>query len=122
MANAFFKTIENKLHDVGHSIAGIFTAGESKALELATAAAHYVEQNGGQILRDAATAAVIAAETTPGGGMAKLAAAVTDVIAVLTTQGIPVIKSAINLAIEMALADAKQAGLINALPDTSTAG
>jgi hypothetical protein len=35
------------------------------------------------------------------------------VIAVLTTEGIPVIKSAVNLAIEMALADAKVAGLIN---------
>src|SRR5690349_8124158 len=104
MSNPFIKTIENKLHDVGHSIKSIFTAGESKALELATAAAHYVEQNGGQVLRDAASAAVIAAETSGGTGEAKLAAAVASVTSVLVTEGLPVVNSAIHLAVEMALA------------------
>ena len=113
MANPFLKTIENKLHDVGHSIKSIFTTGESKALELATAAAHYVEQNGGQVLRDAATAGVVTAEKAGGTGVEKAKTAFEAIVAVLKAEGLPIITAAINLAIEMALAEAKQAGLIN---------
>ncbi len=113
MANPFFKTIENKLHDVGHSITSIFTTGESKALELATAAAHYVEQNGGQVLRDAASAGVLKAEQAGGSGTDKAKAAFEAIVAILKAEGLPIVTAAINLAIEMALAEAKSAGLIN---------
>jgi hypothetical protein len=113
MNNPFWKALQNKFHDGVHTVEGIFTTSEQEALKVATAAAHYLEQNGGKVLRDAASAAVLSAELTPGDGIARASAAFASVIAVLASEGVPVIKSAVNLAIEMALADAKVAGLIN---------
>ena len=113
MTNPLWHSIQNAFHDDVNWLQGKLTSTQQEALKLATSAAHYVEENGGKVLRDAASAAVIAAETVPGDGMAKLSAAAASVTAVLVAEGIPVVKTAVNLAIEMALADAKQAGLIN---------
>ena len=79
MTNPFWKALQNKFHDGVHTVEGIFTSSEQEALKVATAAAHYVEQNGGKVLRDAASAAVLSAELTPGDGIARASAAVASV-------------------------------------------
>ena len=118
MANPFFKKIENFFHIGTHDAGTAFTAVEQEAVKDGLAAVHFLEQNGGKVLRDAATTAVIAVETTAGGGEAKAAAAFAQIAAVLVAEGIPVVKAAVKLAIEMALAKAKEAGLIATDPKT----
>ena len=113
MNNPIWHSLQNAFHDGVNWVQGKLTSGQQEALKLATSAAHYVEENGGKALRDAASAAVVAAETVPGGGMAKFAAAGAEVVAKLTAEELPVIKAAIDTAVQMAVADAKQAGLIN---------
>lgn len=56
-------------------------------------------------VKAAASAAVIAAETVPGGAEAKAAAAFTAASATLVAQGLPVIENAIKGAIEIAVAN-----------------
>ena len=113
MTNPIWHSLQNSFHDGVNWLQGKLTSGQQEALKLATSAAHYVEENGGKVLRDAASAAVIAAETVPGGGEAKFSAAVASVIATLAAKEIDVVKAAIDTAVQMAVADAKQAGLIN---------
>lgn len=63
-----------------------------------------IEAGGGKVLRDAAIAAVKAAEEAGGTGQEKLAAAVASVTAVLVAEGVPLINTAIHGAIEAAVA------------------
>lgn len=63
-----------------------------------------IEKGGGQILKDAALAAVKAMEVSPTTGQNKFAAAFDEVCKVLAAEGIPLLKNSINLAIEMAVA------------------
>lgn len=85
-----------------------FFLGLDKDVVAALAAlAESITNNGGAILINAAQAAVIAAEGAGGTGAQKLDAAKTAVIQVLTNQGIPFVESAVNGAIEAAVAQNK---------------
>lgn len=91
------KEFQNKFHDLVHGLVG-------GALGFFDALSSSIEKNGGQILRDAALAAVQAAETTGGTGDVKFAAALAAVIATLEKEGIPVVLNAVRGAIEGAVA------------------
>lgn len=93
-----FKTLQNKFHDFIHSL-------KNSALGFFDNVAHTIEISGGQILRDAAMAAVLAAEQSGGSGEDKAKAALASVIAVLEAQGIPLVINAIKAAIEAAVAN-----------------
>lgn len=67
--------------------------------------AHSIAVNGGPVLVDLATAAVLAAEAQGGSGSDKLNAAVKAVTAGLEAKGIPVVVNAVNAAIEAAVAN-----------------
>lgn len=71
------------------------------------ALAHSIAQNGGAVLISAAASAVSAAETAGGAGEQKFAAAKSSVISVLEGQGLTVVTSAVNAAIEAAVAQMK---------------
>ena len=94
---AWLKNLQNIWHGVVHSA-------DQDAIVFAHALINLMQSSGGKVLRDAAVAAVTAAETTGGTGEIKLAAATASVIATLTTEGIPVVKTAVNGAIEAAVA------------------
>lgn len=96
------KELQNKWHDIVHS----FTGG---ALDFFEALATSIEASGGQILRDAAINAVKAAETNGGSGKAKFDAAYAQVVSTLQAEGIPFLVSAVNGAIEAAVAKIKGA-------------
>lgn len=90
--------------NVWTQIENIFTKEEQAFALFFEDAIHNVAVNGGPVLVNAATNAVEAAEKQGGSGSAKLAAATAAVVATLTTQGIPVVVSAVNSAIEAAVA------------------
>lgn len=68
---------------------------------------HSIEQSGGQLLLDSATAAVHAMEQTGKPGAEKFADAKTAVIGTLQSAGVTVIENAVNGAIEAAVAAMK---------------
>lgn len=113
MSNPFWKKILNVFHDGVHEVRDHFTPDEQQAVELGTNAAHYVVQTIGEVGMNAAKEAVIQVENSIGGsGSAKAKAAFDIISAVLVAANIPVVTAAVNLARELALADAKVAGLI----------
>lgn len=73
-----------------------------------TALADNIAQNGGPILIQAAMAGVAAAESSGGSSNDKWQKAKDVVIAQLKAKGIPIVNSAVNGAIEAALADYKK--------------
>lgn len=91
------KDLQNRFHDLIHSL-------HDSALGFFDAVAQAIEMNGGKVLRDAAMAAVAAAETTGGSGEDKAKAAFASVVAVLEAEGLPVVINAIKGAIEAAVA------------------
>lgn len=96
------KDLQNHFHDFIHNIA-------NSALGFMESLAHSIEANGGSVLRDAAMAAVQAAEQTGGSGEDKAKAALASVIGVLEAQGLPVVINAIKGAIEASVAQMKVA-------------
>lgn len=84
---------------------GTFTNAEKDIVVAFEAGIKSVEQNGGKVLTDAAAAAVKAAEANGGTGKEKAFAAAAAVMAVLMAEGIPVLLNAVNIAIEMAVAE-----------------
>jgi hypothetical protein len=75
-----------------------------------TSAGTQLLRDGGPVLITAATEAVIAAETTPGDSNAKFQAAEAAVLAELKDKGLPIVKNAVRLAIENAVANLKASG------------
>ncbi|MPY72149.1 MAG: hypothetical protein GEU92_18980 [Alphaproteobacteria bacterium] len=73
----------------------------------ASAGIKSLAENGGMFLMDAALEAVKAAETNGGSGLDKLKSAKDSVVENLTTEGIEVVENAVNLAIELAVAQLK---------------
>lgn len=96
MWNTIKKTVQNFFHKTVNSL-------EAGLLALAKS----IADNGGDVLIAAALAAVTAAETTGGKGEDKFKAAQAAVIASLRAKGIPVVKNAVNGAIEAAVASMK---------------
>lgn len=96
------KDFQNKFHDLVHSL-------RDGSLGFVETLAHSIEANGGQVLRDAAKAAVETAEATGGSGEDKAKAALASVIAVLEAEGIPVVIAAVKGAIEAAVANLRGA-------------
>ena len=94
------KELQNKWHDLVHTLHG-------GAIDFFEALASSIEASGGQILWDAAKAAVEAAEAQGGGGEDKAKAALASVIAVLEKEGLPIVINAIKGAIEAAVANLK---------------
>lgn len=92
------KFIQNKLHDIIH----VF---EHIGLDFFHSLIDSIAQNGGKVLQEAAIAAVAAAEASGGSGKDKFDAALAQVIATLTAQGLPVVQNAVRGAIEAAVAD-----------------
>lgn len=101
-----FKNIP-ALHDAIAVIQNFFHAGIGDILAGLNALANSIAKNGGAVLLLAAANAVVAAEAQGGTGAEKLKAAQDSVIATLTAQGLPVVKNAINGAIEAAVAQHK---------------
>lgn len=77
-------------------------------LAFVAAGAEQIAKNGGAVLTQAALAAVKAAEAQGGSGKDKLEAAQAAVIDVLQKNGIPVAMSAVNFAIEAAVAQLRK--------------
>ena len=94
MLTSLKKTVQNAWHRLVNSA-------ESGLKALAQS----IARNGGDILVAAAAAAVQAAETQGGTGDQKFKAAQAAVIAALIAKGIPVVKNAINGAVEAAVAE-----------------
>lgn len=94
---SFLKSLQNGWHFIVNDA-------EKEGVVFAHALIQSIQQNGGKVLQDAAIAGVAGAETVPGGAEAKLAAAFASVVAILTAEGIPVVKNAVHGAIEAALA------------------
>src|SRR4051812_46413286 len=97
---SWLKTLQNGWHF-------IVNESEKEALVFYHAVISSAEANGGKLLRDAATAAVSAAEVTGGSGQDKFNAALASVVSTLSTAGIPIVKNAVNGAIEAAVANLK---------------
>lgn len=97
---SFFQT-------VGQDILSLLTGVGKAVLAFIEAAAGSIAANGGQVLIDAATGAVSAAEAAGGTAAQKLAAAQASVVSTLEGQGIPVVQNAVNVAIEAAVASMK---------------
>lgn len=95
----------NFFDNVWSDIKSMFTSTEHVFVVFASSLIHSMASNGGQVLIDAATAAVIAAEAGGGTGQDKLNAAIAAVVASLKAKGIPVVMNAVNGAIEAAVAD-----------------
>ena len=91
------KEFQNRFHDFVHSLTG-------GALDFFEALSADIENSGGKILRDAAMAAVVAAEQVGGSGEDKAKAALASVIGILETEGIPVAINTIEGAIKAAVA------------------
>lgn len=70
--------------------------------------ARQIARNGGALLLEAATAAVIAAEAQGGSGRDKFDAARGSVIATLEAKSLPIVMNAIHGAIEIAVAALKE--------------
>lgn len=100
----FFDEIEADGEKVIDAVEGVFGQAVTAAEAFVKSLADWIAANGGQILIDAALAGVAAAETAGGTGPAKLAAAVSAVETSLVTQGVSAAKSAINGAVEAAVA------------------
>lgn len=79
-----------------------------------------VANAGGQVLVNAATAAVTAAENTGGSGAAKFNAAVASVKTVLTSQGIPVVENAVQSAVLAGVANLQAAQAAGTVPAATT--
>jgi len=94
------KELQNSWHSLVDSI-------RDGLLGFVSALAENIEKNGGQVLRDAALAAVKAAEANGGSGSDKFNAALESVISTLEQQGIPVVINAVRGAIEAAVAQIK---------------
>lgn len=90
--------LRNALSDVVDRLESFFSA-------FFGAAVHAVEAGGGELLVTLATSAVAAAEATPGGGSAKFDAAKASVLAGLSSAGVPILKNAVHIAIETAVAN-----------------
>lgn len=95
--STFLKSLENNAHSFFSWISGAGFA-------FYKAAINSVEASGGQVLKDAATSAVTAAEAAGGTGNEKFTAAFNAVEAELKTAGVAVVVNAINIAIESAVA------------------
>lgn len=95
------KELQNSWHSLVDSI-------RDGLLGFVSALAENIEKNGGQVLRDAALAAVKAAEANGGSGSDKFNAALESVISTLEQQGIPVVINAVRGAIEAAVAQVKE--------------
>lgn len=93
----------NFLQNIWADIKGFFSKEEEAVVAFVSALIHNIAQNGGQVLMDAATAAVTAAENTGGTAAVKFAAAQASITATLVAEGAPVIMSAVNAAIEAAV-------------------
>lgn len=91
-------SIRNKIED---EATAIFTTDE-KAL---VAWAHNLLVQITPVVKQAAEDAVTAAETVPGNGEVKAAAALAAAIADLTSKGVPIVVNAIKGAIEIAFAN-----------------
>ena len=108
---SIFTNLFHSIHEAAHGLGkGVGTFLSS----LADSIAH----NGGELLIDAATRAVAAAEATPGGGKDKFAAAQLSVITDLTAAGYPVVLHAINGAIEGAVARHKAGARASSPPSS----
>ena len=94
---SFFQTIETDIEE-------FFDEALNAAKAFVESLAGAIAANGGQILIDAAVSGVAAAETAGGTASEKLAAATAAVESSLATQGVSAAKSAINGAIEAAVA------------------
>ena len=94
------KELQNSWHSLVDSI-------RDGLLGFVSALAENIEKHGGQVLRDAALAAVKAAEANGGSGSDKFNAALESVISTLEQQGIPVVINAVRGAIEAAVAQIK---------------
>jgi hypothetical protein len=108
-AKGFFMSVSNWIHH-------LFSETRAEILSFLSPALALIESNGGKILTDAAVAAVTAAEATGGSGQTKAAAAFASVSAVLVSEGIPVVKNAVNLAIETAVANMNASKAATATP------
>jgi len=94
---SLLKSIQNRFHTLVNRV-------QAAATGFFDALARSIEENGGQVLRNAALAAVRAAEATGGPGEKKFAAALNQVILTLQTEGVPVVINAVRGAIEAAVA------------------
>lgn len=92
----------------------VFTETETLVVKFGTPMLASIEKNGGQVLVQAATDAVVAAETAGGTGEVKAAAALAAVSADLLSKGVPVVVNAAKGAIELAVADLQ--AKVTALP------
>lgn len=95
------------LDGVWSDIKNLFTSAEHVFIAFASSLIHSIAANGGQVLVDAAVAAVAAAEAAGGTGAEKLASAQAAVIATLKAAGVTVVTNAVNGAIEAAVAELK---------------
>lgn len=93
---------------VWHYIESFFEGVEREVVAFLDALAYSIAKNGGALLIRAAQEAVEAAEKTGGNGPAKFAAAQQEVIDTLKAHGIDVVISAVNAAIEAAVAIHKE--------------
>ncbi len=91
------KDLQNKFHDFIHSITDV-------GLDFFGALSEGIEAVGGQVLRDAAMAAVLAAEQAGGSGEDKAKSALQAVIATLEHEGLPIVINLAKGAIEAAVA------------------
>lgn len=73
----------------------------------------------GPVLLQSATDAVLAVETTPGDGKVKREAAFAAIVADLESKGLPIVKNAINLAIEAAVANMKSSAATAPTPQVT---
>lgn len=105
--NGFVSELETDAKEVVTAVEGVFTEVVTAAEIFLRDLASSIAANGGTVLINAAVAAVQAAETTGGSGSAKLSAAQASVLNVLSSQGLPLLTSAVNGAIEGAVASLK---------------
>ena len=94
------KYVQNKWH----KLTGFF---RSASLAFMSALLDDIEKSGGRLLQETALAAVKAAEEKGGSGSDKFSAAVTSIVATLTSLGVPFLTHAVNGAIEAAVAQIK---------------
>lgn len=100
-----------KWTEIRDAIEAFFVSHESAIVNFFKPFALALEKDGKQILIDAAMAAVTAAESTPGGGQAKMAAALAMIAETLQKEGVAYVESEARAAAELALQNLKAAAV-----------
>lgn len=90
-----------------HLLQAWFSKEEQEVLPFFKGAAQQIVKNGGAVLLDAATAAVVAAEASGKSGAQKFADAIAAATSVLEKEGIPVVSSAVMTAVQAAVSNLK---------------